>query len=256
MLRRRKWRGIQGKRRLQNTAQTKLQIFCDQLASCNTLEDLHEFVASLRSLFQVDHVVYHAANRQGEPYAIVTYSNEWANYYEKEELYRIDPVVIHAFQRFHPYDWKALPWDTKPARTMLVDAVAAGVGDQGLSIPIRGPNGELAVFSLSHKASDAVWLRYCEIHMQMLLLAAHYLHQKARAIEHQGEKRLYRTLSPREKDALSYLGGGKSRSQIADQLKISEHTLRVYIESARFKLGAANTVNAVARAVSNGLITI
>ena len=37
-------------------------------------------------------------------------------------------------------------------------------------------------------------------------------------------------------------------------LAISEHTLRAYIEGARLKLGALNTVHAVARAVAEGLI--
>ncbi|MGA0228830.1 MAG: LuxR family transcriptional regulator, partial [Paracoccaceae bacterium] len=35
---------------------------------------------------------------------------------------------------------------------------------------------------------------------------------------------------------------------------ISEHTLRAYAESARYKLGAVNTIHAVAAAISRGLI--
>ena len=49
---------------------------------------------------------------------------------------------------------------------------------------------------------------------------------------------------------------GYSRAQAADSLSISEHTLRVYIESARFKLAAANTTHAVARAMNQGLLSI
>ncbi|KEJ89760.1 hypothetical protein DSW25_05935 [Sulfitobacter donghicola DSW-25 = KCTC 12864 = JCM 14565] len=49
---------------------------------------------------------------------------------------------------------------------------------------------------------------------------------------------------------------GYSRAQVANSLAISEHTLRVYIESARFKLGALNTTHAVARALSRGLIVV
>jgi len=41
---------------------------------------------------------------------------------------------------------------------------------------------------------------------------------------------------------------------VAERLTISEHTVRVYIESARFKLGALNTTHAVDRALSRGLI--
>jgi len=47
-----------------------------------------------------------------------------------------------------------------------------------------------------------------------------------------------------------------NRAQAALVLRISEHTLRVYIESARNKLGALNTTHAVARALSYGLIVV
>ena len=62
--------------------------------------------------------------------------------------------------------------------------------------------------------------------------------------------------SPREVDSITLLAMGYSRAQVAETLSISEHTLRVYIESARFKLGAMNTTHAVARAMSRGLIVV
>ena len=52
------------------------------------------------------------------------------------------------------------------------------------------------------------------------------------------------------------IAAGYNRAQVANALSISEHTLRAYIESARFKLGALNTTHAVARALSLGLIGI
>ncbi len=55
---------------------------------------------------------------------------------------------------------------------------------------------------------------------------------------------------------MTYLAKGFSRAQAADELKISEHTLRVYIEAARHKLGALNTTHAVARALSSGIIVV
>ena len=55
---------------------------------------------------------------------------------------------------------------------------------------------------------------------------------------------------------MTLLAIGYSRAQVADTLSISEHTLRVYIESARFKLGAMNTTHAVARAMQQGLIVV
>jgi len=55
---------------------------------------------------------------------------------------------------------------------------------------------------------------------------------------------------------MTLLAVGYSRAQVAETLSISEHTLRVYVESARFKLGAMNTTHAVARALSRGLIVV
>ena len=52
------------------------------------------------------------------------------------------------------------------------------------------------------------------------------------------------------------LAMGYSRAKAAESLSISEHTLRVYIESARFKLAAMNTTHAVARALASGLLVV
>ena len=64
------------------------------------------------------------------------------------------------------------------------------------------------------------------------------------------------SLSPRELSAITCIAKGMNRAQAADEMRISEHTLRVYIEAARHKLGALNTTHAVARALSTGIIIV
>lgn len=234
----------------------QMEAFLERVEQCKTLWELNDEVAGLRSLFQVDHAVYHSVKTTGEPYALATYSQPWSEHYQKETLYRIDPVVLSAFQRFTPYDWKSLDWGKKPARRFFMEALDGGVGNQGLSVPIRGPNGEFALFSLSHLCSDSEWTRFLQSNMADLLFVGHVLHQAVRRLEHSDDDLSYVTLSPRETEALRHLGVGLNRGQVAEKLQISEHTLRVYIESARFKLGAANTTHAVAKALSQGLIVL
>ena len=89
-----------------------------------------------------------------------------------------------------------------------------------------------------------------------MILLAHFLNQKALEIERGTDHVEAQKLSPREIDALTLLAMGLNRAQASEQLSISEHTLRVYIESARYKLGATNTVHTVARALSRGLLVI
>nr|WP_323776609.1 autoinducer binding domain-containing protein [Amylibacter sp.] len=236
--------------------QSQIEAFLERVEQCNTLVALNEVVSELRNIFQVNHVVYHSVNSLGEPYALATYAEDWAAHYENEELYRIDPVVLGAFQRFHPYNWKSLSWEKKPARRFYKEALDGGVGNQGVSVPIRGPHGEFALFSVSHVCSDEVWTRFLSQQMPNLLLIGHYIHASIRALENLNEPANYVALSPRETDALRLLGTGMNRGNAAEFLQISEHTLRVYIESARFKLGASNTTHAVAKAMAQGLISI
>ena len=89
-----------------------------------------------------------------------------------------------------------------------------------------------------------------------LILLAHYFNKKALDFEPDRSPEPSQPLSPREVDAITFLAMGYSRAQVAEALSISEHTLRVYIESARYKLGAMNTVHAVAKALSRGLIIV
>lgn len=236
---------------------TPIEAFLERVEHCETLTALDAVVADLRHILDVEHAVYHSVNGKGDQYALATYSEPWSIYYEGEALYRKDPVVLSAFQRFHTYDWKSLDWQSKPARHFFKEAQDGGVGNQGVSVPIRGPGGEFALFSLNDRCTDVQWALFLDARKTDLLLIGHFLHQAVRNLDRDGQEDLdYITLSPRETEALQLLGAGLNRGRIAERLKISEHTLRVYIESARCKLGGSNTTHAVAKAVSKGLIML
>jgi DNA-binding CsgD family transcriptional regulator len=224
------------------------------------LPDLQDAVIALRDGLGVSHVVYHWVSVEGEQYGCGTYDPVWVQRYVDQDYLRVDPVVTGCFARFHPVEWKRLDWSSKAAKAFLADAIAHGVGNQGFSVPIRGPSGQFALFTVSHACSDAEWARFIETEQRGLILAAHWLNRKA--LEIQGDRVPGaslgggRGLSPREVDALTFLAMGYARGQVADMLSISEHTLRAYIESARFKLGALNTTHAVAKALAEGLIVV
>ena len=231
-----------------------LDQFLQNLETANALDQIQGLTVGLRDAYKVDHVVYHWVSADGQQYGFGTYSPEWAIRYEQKEYLRIDPVILGCFQRFHPVDWKRLDWSSKPARTFREDAIAHGVGNQGFSVPIRGPNGQFALFTVSHNCSDAEWAEFTRANQRDIILMAHFLNQKALELEKDRQPEPVRLLSPREVDTLTFLAMGYGRGQVAEMLSISEHTLRAYIESARFKLSASNTMHAIARAVSEGHI--
>lgn len=226
------------------------------LEGASELSDLQQVIETFRDHFGVDHVVYHWVSGAGDQYGCGTYAPDWVQRYLDREYLRIDPVIQGCYQRFHPVDWKRLDWSGKAARAFQQDAIAHGIGNQGYSVPVRGPNGQFALFTVSHNCSDEDWAAFTESHRRDLILIAHYFNQKALELEPDRKPEPAQALSPREVDVMTFLAMGYSRAQVAQTLAISEHTLRVYVESARFKLGASNTVHAVARALSRGLIVI
>ncbi|SPH24573.1 HTH-type quorum sensing-dependent transcriptional regulator VjbR [Defluviimonas aquaemixtae] len=236
--------------------QKRLSAFIETLQRAKTLDDLQAVILGLRAHFDVEHLVYHSVNSTGQQYAVLTYETDWVDRYLEQDYARIDPVVQGCFRRFHPVDWKNLDWSGRQSRAFLSEALDAGVGNQGYSVPIRGPNGQFAMFTVSHRASDTDWQKFTAENVAELLLVAHFVNHKALEIERGTDFHAMQSLSPREIDVLTMLAMGLNRAQAADNLAISEHTVRTYVESARFKLGANNTTHAVARAVAEGFVMI
>lgn len=238
------------------TATQPLELILEELEQADGLAALQVATEALRDHYAIDHVVYHWVDSAGDQYGCGTYSDDWRQRYLDQNYLRVDPVIIGCFQRFHPVDWKRLDWSSKAARAFQAEAIEHGVGNQGFSVPIRGPNGQFALFTVSHSCDDTFWAEWTNRHRRDLILIAHYFNEKALDFEPERTPEQSQALSPREVDAMTLLAMGYSRAQVADTLSISEHTLRVYIESARFKLGAMNTTHAVARAMSRGLIVV
>ena len=185
-----------------------LEAFIDRLQKVQTLDELNDQVVALRDVFDVEHVVYHSVNSTGEQYAALTYSPEWVGRYLEQDYARIDPVVQACYRRFHPIDWKRLDWSGKNVREFRGEAGDSGVGVQGFSVPIRGPSGQFALFSLSDNRSDDKWKGFTENHIRDLLLVSHYINQKALELEKGTDHAPMPSLSPRETDALTMLAMG------------------------------------------------
>jgi DNA-binding CsgD family transcriptional regulator len=238
------------------SATTKLEHILEELDQAEGLGGLQIAIEALRDHMKVDHMIYHWVDSAGDQYGCGTYADDWVQRYLDQNYLRVDPVIAGCYQRFHPVDWKRLDWSSKAARAFQKEAISFGVGNQGFSVPIRGPNGQFALFTVSHSEDDNKWAIFTESQTTNMILIAHAFNRKALDLEPDRKPDQSQALSPREVDAVTLLAMGYNRAQVAQTLSISEHTVRVYIESARFKLGAMNTTHAVARAMSRGLIVV
>ena len=119
---------------------------------------------------------------------------------------------------------------------------------------MRGPGGQLAVFTVNKQCKNEDWAMLLAEHRTDFMLLAHFTHQQVLKLAGHEHSHTARPLSNRERDAIRLIASGASRGQAADKLGISENTFRVYIDSARHKLGALNIPHAVALAAHRGII--
>ena len=63
-------------------------------------------------------------------------------------------------------------------------------------------------------------------------------------------------MTPRERDVLALLGEGLSNRAIAEQLGISDHTVKFHLASIFGKLHATTRADAVRRAFRRGMLTL
>jgi DNA-binding CsgD family transcriptional regulator len=239
----------------------RIQTIVDTLPEVVDSASMSKVLKKMRATYDLDNAIYYAlslgGDRAGQEFGAMTYPDAWHRRYEESRYRDVDPAVHAAVTGFAPVDWRTLDWTGRPVRRLLSEAHEFRVGNQGLSIPIHGPQGQFAMFTVSKQCPVEEWdLLLSEIN-QDLLLMAHYVHRQV-VDSSSGGKSLERVqkLSPREKDVLTLISMGQRRAQVADSLKISESTLRVYIDSARHKLGALNVFHAVAIAVKTGIIKV
>lgn len=234
--------------------QANLRRLLMTLKHATDLRTLQSVALALRDHYKTAHLTYTWGTAEGAAAGCGTYSPTWVQHYDKQNYARIDPVVLGCRQQFHPLDWNTLDWSSKAGQAYRAESLAAGIGTQGYSIPVRGPRGHFAVFSVSDCTHDSAWAAFTVQNRSDLLLCAHAFSEKVLDLEVGHLPAPIKPLSRREGEVLTFLAMGYARGQVAAKLTISEHTLRAYLETARLKLGAANTTHAVARAVSEGLI--
>ncbi len=237
-----------------------LQHLVERLGEVDGPVSLSRLLRVFADLYDVDNAIYYALSlggeRHGEEFGAMTYPAEWHARYEDVRYREVDPVVLASVQGFAPVDWRTLDWSGRTEKRLMSEASEFRVGNHGYSVPIHGPQGQFAMFSVSKHCRDDDWARKLSESAQDFLLIAHHVHRQALTVAGGPEIISVSALSPRERDVLTMIGAGKRRAQIADKLQISENTLRVYIDSARHKLGAVNTFHAVAIGVKTGLLKI
>jgi LuxR family transcriptional regulator, quorum-sensing system regulator RaiR len=218
-----------------------------------SVNELSAVLVGLRDESGLAHLVYHAAHvpafEKVNPLLVLTYDDAWVKRYVERDYFRIDPVVLAGQKSFLPIDWLTVEHSSKEARHFFSEAQSYGVGRHGFTLPIRGPAGERALFTITTNATDEHWHRWRFSHLRDFHLLAHYFHDRAMRLAGLRYDHVMRPLSPREKQCLERLVQGQVPGQIADALGLSVSAVHAYLRTARRKLECATIEQAIAKAI-------
>lgn len=188
------------------------------------------------------------------PLMSMTYHDDWKKRYAQKNYADVDPILKAGLSGILPIDWDDIDRSDPVIRQFFGEAQELDVGSRGLSIPIRGRNSEFALFTVTSDMSEREWKAEKRSMMRELMLASWQFHSSIIDEVLLQEKPV--SLSHREASCLRFKALGKSDQDVAEILGISKSTVRFHIESARSRLGANNVIQAVAKALTFGLINL
>ena len=216
--------------------------------------DLGDFLDSVCETHELDFAAYAGMNPVAQSvHGFVNYPQEWKTRYVDKMFVNKDPTLLLAKRSIAPVDWHKLRHEPS-FDTVFSAARDFGIPDQGLTIPVRGPFGDIGLFSVTRECSDHEWALLKSKIMGDLQQAAVHLHDHVIQSETLTSILAQPAISSREIEILQWVAAGKSQQDVADILSISHRTVEVHLRSTREKLGALTTAQAIGRAISRGLI--
>ena len=184
----------------------------------------------------------------------MTYPRQWIERYFAMNYLKLDPVVYVSARTLLPVDWHLLPQKEKKIIKFFGEAKEHGVGPNGLTFNIRGPQLRYALFTVTSDMNNIQWAAFKKYELPHLVYFANTFHKKIFELKNPTSKDAQPKLSPREIECLSLNARGLRDAEIADLLSIQEAVVRHYMDSARWKLGAANRTYAAIQAAKLGII--
>ncbi|APO76995.1 LuxR family transcriptional regulator protein (plasmid) [Rhizobium etli 8C-3] len=238
----------------------RLSLSLRTLQAAKHREDLHPALDELCVRYGLSHMTFLVVCSGGRsglyPYYCTTYPGRWTEIYVDKQYFDIDPVINVLRLGFMPVDWSSLNQPPAQVSRVFEEARSYDIGPHGLSIPIRGPKGERCLFSVTSNLPKRDWSRLRASSIHELQILSHYLHETMLSASGLREVNRYRNLSRRESQCLQLLARGRISKQIAADLGISENSVKLYLRSARLKLGSVTSYHAVAKASFLELIKI
>lgn len=246
-------------------ASTSVRTLIEKAQEASTVEDIHGFCSHLCDELGFDYFIYGAqlpTSLVKPRFVIISgYPQAWREHYNQNSYIRIDPTVAHCVGNVTPLTWSELgkreTVASVDAQRFMNEAHDFGLRN-GVSFPVHGTAGENAMFSLACSSDRRVPANLIDRALPLGHLLSTYIHEAVRRVFVDNDASIALgqvRLTHREKECLTWAAEGKTTWETSQILGISERTVIFHLKNVSQKLNVSNRSQAVARAMSQLLIT-
>lgn len=193
--------------------------------------------------------------KQRTVFFAIEWPERWRSFYLQSGLIERDPVIICLAYYKEPFTWSDLGRDRLLLQVGLeaLDRVRKHGWSDGLIVPIPRGGTRYGLVSLVAEAPHII----SEAEKSLIALLAVCFHERVRALApKQGFPLPPAGLTEREVQCLSLIARGYSDREVGQELGIAPSTAHEHFENGKRKLDVSSRAEAVAVAVSLGIITI
>ena len=220
-------------------------------ASCTKLflEVLRPYKVEILACGEVDLAVM-----ERTVFFVIEWPDDWRKFYLSSGFVGHDPVVAALAHRQGPFTWSELRGDRQLslAGTEALQRISDHGWSEGLVVPIPRGGSRYGLVSLAGKGRH-----FTPYEKSLIALLSIGFHERVRAMAPaHGFPVPPAGLTEREIQCLTLTGRGRSDRAAGAELGIAQSTAHEYLENAKRKLKAGTRAEAVALAVSLGIIAV
>jgi DNA-binding CsgD family transcriptional regulator len=238
---------------------TKFQALNEFIESSNKCRNAGELDRALKASLDklgIDMYVFSYVHHQNDSAGhgvISTYPSDWLNHYINNNYISFDPIYRIGWEKSGIFDWTSLNKNyslSKDEQRLMNEAKDASL-ETGAAASIHLGYGSLVGFGF---ASTSRQKFHRDQLSQLYAMAGQF--QLVYSNLNLNQERPYVRLTGRQKEVLQWTATGKTRSEIAAILGITEDTVDDHFRHIFRKLRCNDKVVAVLRAVQIGTISI
>ena len=180
------------------------------------------------------------------------YDEEWLKCYDESDFRKKDPIPARVIKHGSLLTWKEAQEiaPNSPEHEEYFAAMRRFGLEHGFGLPLFGPHGRTAYASLDFGKPLS---RVDDEKIGIVRSVAQAAHQRVCVLLERFHEPV--ELSQREQEVLDWIARGKSASVIAEILDLSPDTVKTYSKRIYAKLGEADRIGAVVKAIKLGLVS-